>query len=101
MLAVLYKFTVKPDQEAEFIQAWKDLTEYIYKYQNSLGSRLHKASDTTFIAYAQWPDQETFDKANKLLPQEALLSRERMQNVCESIETLYELELVEDALRDS
>lgn len=31
-----------------------------------LGSRLHKAEDGTFIAYAQWKDKETWEKAQEI-----------------------------------
>lgn len=42
MYIVLYTIIIKPNQEEKFIEAWKGLTSLIYKYEGSLGSRLHK-----------------------------------------------------------
>ncbi len=100
MLAILYKFNVKPDQEQEFIKAWKELTEFIYEHRNSLGSRLHEVNESTFIAYAQWPDKSNFHDQSKKLPSEAELSKTKMYECCENIETLYEMEVVEDLFKD-
>lgn len=99
MIAVILKFKVKPNHTEIFIDHWKQLTEFIYEYENSLGSRLHKESDSVFIAYAQWPDRDTLNDPDSRLPCEALEVRQRMRNACESIEKLFELELTEDLLR--
>ena len=61
MRTIIYQFKVKELLNEEFINAWKELTELIYKYENSLGSRLHKKDDQTYIAYAQWPDKYTME----------------------------------------
>lgn len=39
------------------------MTESIYRMRGSLGSRLHQSGDGTWMAYAQWPDEETWRKA--------------------------------------
>ena len=50
MIAVIIKFKVKPNQEKVFVDNWKKLTQFIYNYKNSLGSRLHKVGDLYYIA---------------------------------------------------
>jgi len=52
MFSVIYQFTIKENRQSEFIDAWKQLTQFIYEYEGSLGSRLHKESDDSYIAYA-------------------------------------------------
>lgn len=99
MIAVIIKFKVKPNQEKVFVENWKQLTKFIYEYENSLGSRLHKEDDLNFIAYAQWPDKETLHNTDSKLPEEALEIRKRMRDACEKVEKLYELELTEDLLK--
>lgn len=99
MIAVIIKFKVKPNQTKVFVNSWKQLTEFIYKYENSLGSRLHKEDDLNFIAYAQWPDKETLHNSDSKLPQEALEVRQQMRDACENVEKLFELELTEDLLK--
>lgn len=100
MHIVLYSFHVKPNQESNFVKAWKDLTNLIYKHEGSLGSRLHMQKAGQYIAYAQWPDESTFKASGKNLPkQEADSARTLMRASCEKIEILQELEVVEDLLR--
>jgi len=101
MIAVILKFKVKPNKTKVFIENWKLLTEFIYEHQNSLGSRLHKESDSSFIAYAQWPNLETLHNSESKLPKEALEVRQRMREACESVEKLFELELTEDLLKNN
>lgn len=100
MKVVIYSFVVKPNKEAEFIHAWSEVTKLIYKHAGSLGSRLHKESDNHFIAYAQWPDDETYDSASNKLPDSSMEVRKQMKDTCESIETLYDLKVVADLLAD-
>ncbi|NRD22120.1 antibiotic biosynthesis monooxygenase [Winogradskyella litoriviva] len=99
MYVVMYAFRVKPNQEDSFIEAWKGLTSLIYKHEGSLGSRLHKKDDLKYLAYAQWPNQSTFDKAGANLPEEANRYREIMKSACEKVEVLEKLEVVEDLLK--
>ena len=50
MFSVIYKFEVKLDQKDSFEKSWKDLTQLIYNYASSLGSRLHKKDECNYIA---------------------------------------------------
>ncbi len=98
MFAVIYRFKVKESLEADFTDAWKELTQLIYEHEGSLGSRLHRQQDGIFLAYAQWPDRPTWKNSGKNLPGSAEKARRTMRETCDSIETLYELDCVEDLL---
>ena len=100
MYALIYKFKVKKNKESEFIKSWKELTELIYKYEGSLGSRLHKQDDETFIAYAQWPNDVVFNNSGKKLPENVKEIREIMRKACSDIERLFELEVIAAELKN-
>ncbi len=99
MFAVIYQFNVKENMNFEFIKAWKELTELIYEYEGSLGSRLHKLNDKSYLAYAQWPDKETWKNSGNDLPPSADRIRKAMKHSCTSIEVLHELDSIEDLLK--
>lgn len=62
---VLYRFRVRPGFEDRFQQGWRRLTETIRDQRGGLGSRLHRADDGWWIAYAQWPDRDTWQRAQQ------------------------------------
>jgi hypothetical protein len=99
MFSVIYSFDVKPDSIEPFINAWKKMTVMLYTREGSLGSRLHKVSDTQYIAYAQWPDRETWAKEKTNLPKSANEYQRIMSESCNSIKTEYAMELVEDLMK--
>ncbi|MDT7689336.1 MAG: hypothetical protein QOJ70_1891 [Acidobacteriota bacterium] len=72
MFVVIYKWRVKEGKEQEFVDGWHRLTESIYRRLGSLGSRLHKATDGSWIAYAQWPDRRTWENASEEIDDEAV-----------------------------
>ena len=96
MFAVIYLFEVKNGKEAQFIDAWKQITQLIYTHEGSLGSRLHKKDNTTYIAYAQWPNKEAWESAGEKLPEQASTIRLKMKEACTSIQTIHELAVIED-----
>lgn len=57
MFAVLYAWEIKPGSEDAFIDAWHRATAAITARCGSHGSRLHRADDGTFVAYARWPSE--------------------------------------------
>lgn len=63
MFIALYRWKVKEGREQDFREGWRQRTEEIYRQAGSLGSRLHQAEDGTWVAYAQWPDRQTYDAA--------------------------------------
>jgi hypothetical protein len=99
MFSIIYSFNIKPDCEEEFITAWKKMTILLYTRENSLGSRLHRVDKTKFVAYAQWPDKETWAKEKVNLPKSALEYQRIMSETCTEIKTEYAMEVVEDLLK--
>ena len=97
---VIYSFQVQEGKEAQFIAAWKGLTKLIYEHRGSLGSRLHKFNESEYIAYAVWPDRDTFNDVNRTMPESADQFRAAMREACSNIETKYELDVVEDLICD-
>ena len=63
MFAVIYRWQVVPGLEAQFEAGWRRGTERIAAEFGGWGSRLHAAGDGIYIAYAQWPDEPTWQKA--------------------------------------
>jgi heme-degrading monooxygenase HmoA len=63
--SVIYRWRVAADQEAAFIAAWRRITELVMERRGGLGSRLHRAADGTFVAYAQWPSEEAWRAAGE------------------------------------
>ena len=98
---VVYSFNVISGKETNFVECWSELTKLIYEFEGSYGSRLHKVNDNLFIAYAQWPDQNTYDKAGGNLPESALKLRQQMRECCSEIKTDYELpQTIKDLLKN-
>ena len=50
---VVYRFKVRPGLETEFEAAWAKLTKACKRDRGGLGSRLHRAEDGLWVAYAQ------------------------------------------------
>ena len=97
LFCVVYRFVVKPGREVEFEQVWRELTGLIREHQSSRGSRLHRAADGVFIAYAQWPSRDAWKSPPKL-PASSDPIRAAMKDCCASIEVLHELDVVADLL---
>ncbi len=63
MFIILYRWKIKPEKEADFIDGWAEVTDFFLKNFDSLGSRLHQGNDGLFYAYAQWKSAEDREKA--------------------------------------
>lgn len=98
MFAVIYSFEVKEDKIQQFEENWSKLTELIYRYEGSLGSRLHKSDKLNYLAYAQWPDKQTWENSGAKLPDVSKEISRRMKEACVKIETTHRLELTNDLL---
>ncbi|MEU2392352.1 antibiotic biosynthesis monooxygenase [Streptomyces sp. NPDC007369] len=59
MFAVIYRWRLREGMEQQFTDGWHRVTAAIHAMCGSYGSRLHKADDGTWVAYARWPDEET------------------------------------------
>ncbi len=99
MFAVIYRFKVKEGSQEVFEKSWRDLTKLIFEYEGSLGSRLHQASGLDYIAYAQWPDEETWKNSGGKMPPEANELRKKMRESTLEIETLYAMQVKDDLLK--
>lgn len=99
MFSVIYSFEVKPDCVETFITAWKKMTVLLYTREGSMGSRLHKVNNTKYVAYAQWPDKETWSKEKVNLPKSAIEYHRAMSESCIEIKTDYAMEMVEDLIQ--
>jgi hypothetical protein len=99
MFTAIYSFHVIAGKEELFESSWHELTELIYRYEGSLGSRLHIQSPQHYIGYAQWPDKTTRNNSGDNLPDSAAEIRKTMRECCISIETLFELEVKDDLLK--
>jgi quinol monooxygenase YgiN len=63
MFAVIYRWRVAAGKEQQFQRAWESLTRELLASAGSLGSRLHRTSDRVWVAYAQWPSREAWERA--------------------------------------
>lgn len=73
MFIAIYRWKLKPGCEERFREGWRRRTMEIRERSGSFGSRLHRAEDGTWLAYAQWPDRRTWERAGsvKLIDGEA------------------------------
>jgi heme-degrading monooxygenase HmoA len=98
MFVVLYRWKLKEGEEQKFREGWRRRTEEIYQKCGSLGSRLHRVEDETWLAYAQWPDRRAWEAARRV----AVTDTEAPAMMKESIEVSYpemHLELADDLLK--
>jgi heme-degrading monooxygenase HmoA len=58
MFVVIYRWKLKEGTEERFREGWRRATEAIAEKYGALGSRLHRAEDGSWLAYAQWPDKD-------------------------------------------
>jgi hypothetical protein len=63
MFAVIYRWKILPGREAQFEEGWRAGTAAIAREFGGWGSRLHRGVDGVFVAYAQWPDHATWERA--------------------------------------
>ncbi len=101
MFCVIYSFEVKDGFNAQFEYAWSELTKLIYKYEGSLGSRLHKKSAQSYVAYAQWPDKSTWENFGDHLPENAKSLSAQMLEACAEREIVFELDMLDDLLKST
>ena len=63
-------------------------------------SRSHKESDLNYIAYAQWPDEQTWQNAGNKMPVSSKLIGNNMRNSCAKIEVIHKLDVIDDILKN-
>jgi len=64
--AVIYRWRLIPGREDDFREAWAEVTRSIILERGGLGSRLHRADDGTWMAYAQWRDRACWEAARAM-----------------------------------
>ena len=83
--AVIYRWRLHAGKEDQFRQAWESVTLALRKKRGALGSRLHRSDEGTWIAYAQWPDRETWEKSRELGPLDAAMASRMKEAITESM----------------
>jgi len=91
MFVAVYRWKLKEGQERKFREGWLRRTEEIYRKCGSLGSRLHRADDGTWAAYAQWPDRRAWEAARQV----PVTDTEASEMMKESVEVSYPEMLLE------
>lgn len=102
MFAVIYRWKVIPGREACFEEGWRAGTEAIANELGGWGSRLHRGDDGVVVAYAQWPDRATWDKASQSRMQhsdEAARAKYRASFEPDSFEIVFAGEVAADLLQ--
>jgi len=63
MFVVIYRWKVQPGKEEKFRRGWRLVTESIRQQRGSLGGRLHKCHDGSWLSYAQWSSKKQWESA--------------------------------------
>ena len=100
MFVIIYSFKIYPNKKQEFIKSWTNLTEYIYQKYGSKGSKLHKESEDSFIAYAQWPSKEILENSKKNKSKKGDELSQKLRKYCLKVEILYEMDTIIDLLKN-
>ena len=101
MFCVVYQIKIKPDSKhriRDFIEAWSEMTNLIKKYEGGLGSRLHRVNELEYIAYAQWPDRETWEAYGDHMPPSAEQARSVMKSCYASFTAIHTMDMIKDQL---
>jgi heme-degrading monooxygenase HmoA len=101
MFVVIYRWRVISGLEAQFEEGWAAGTARIAAEFGGWGSRLHRAEDGAYIAYAQWPDEATWKKAmeTRMAHSDDEARRKYRAAIVEgSFETLFAMPVVRDLL---
>ena len=95
--AVIYRWRIHPGHEEDFVTAWEALTLGIRAERDGLGSRLHRAEDGTWVAYAEWPDRGAWERLQDLESVDAPASAAMKAAVAERFDPIL-LDPVRDLL---
>ena len=68
---VLYRWKLKTDRENDFVAAWARLTDVLREQCGAYGSRLHRCTDGTYLAYSYWPSRQAWELAQIHAPKSA------------------------------
>jgi hypothetical protein len=97
MFHVIYRWRVHEGKESQFEQSWAEVTRMIRAHRGGLGSRLHRCPDGTYVAYARWPDHDTWHRSGSIpLPDDGVVAR--MKEAIASSEPPIQMTAVADLL---
>ncbi len=97
--AVVYRWRIQEGREAEFEAAWRRVTLAIRERCGSFGSRLHRVSDGTYVAYARWPSEASWKSCFAGDPPDAEGLRAMMDVVVER-DPVLRMEISDDLLEE-
>jgi len=66
MIAVLFRWEIKPGSEQSFKEGWSEIIQRNIEKYGALGSRLHKTKGNLWLSYSQWISEEHFNNAQNL-----------------------------------
>ena len=95
--AVIYRWRLMEGMEAQFIEAWSEVSRLLREERGSLGSRLHLGSDGIWYSYAQWPSAAARAKSAALPPVDPGARHRMSESVREELPEI-ELQSVSDFL---
>lgn len=99
MFVVVYRWRTKPGFEDTHREGWRRVTEAIRRAWGTGGSRLHRAEDGSWVAYAVWPDEATWQRAQELPPVADPADRALMRDAMEGpAEVVFRLTVSDDLL---
>lgn len=102
MLVALYEFKIKDKMNAQFEKNWALFTDAIHRCRGSLGSRLHTTKTKgTYVAYAQWPDEDAyFSDGENPYTEAELVARQKMRDSVEESRVIHLMDVLDDRLQD-
>jgi len=74
------------------------MTQLIKQYSSGLGSRLQKDQNGNYLAYAKWRNSNDWENTKALRSHEAEAVNLHMNEACNSIKTLFQLNEVHDLI---
>ncbi len=101
MFCVVYKFYVDPAKQEQFKEGWRSVTLALKAECGGLGSRLHQDQNGNWIAYAQWPDQATWEKSGGVsadAERGRKLMMDSFKSGAQKPEVIYMLDVIDDLL---
>jgi hypothetical protein len=96
--SVIYRWRLHNGMESQFCQAWERATKLLMDERGALGSRLHRAEDGTWVAYAQWPSKAVWETSRELGAVDPEVSRQMLEAALETLPLIL-LTPVSDFLR--
>lgn len=83
--SVLYRWKLHPGMETSFVEAWSRVSALLLTQRGSLGSRLHRGEDGTWVSYAQWLSAEARSAAFSGVPVDPEASRQMHAAIAETL----------------